>query len=379
MEDTSPGSCMMEFVTESMVRGYHIYQDVWTPVMGEHLQCVREEDNAEDRYAVAVTKDGVTVGHLPRRISTLASLFIRRGGIIRCSVTGNRRYSRDLAQGGMEIPCQLTFIGMGKELKKVRCNFARDLWKKAAVTPVTINKTLGESSCSTCADKTHKSSCTSASKKCIVKEEPIDTVAIDIRKDIIDLDVTNIANITDNVWITHGNHTLKLSDKVAIERDEELTDKHMQMAQHLVKIQFPVIGGLESTLLQQKNKKGTWTMNTVQIIYCNKRSHWITATTKFCKLGQVNIYDSMFSKLDVETRTTVKQMFGLKKADDINVVAMQCQKGSKDCGLFAIAVMTSLAFGEDPSTVSYDQDKLRRHLIDCITKGELSLFPKIPY
>ena len=84
----------------------------------------------------------------------------------------------------------------------------------------------------------------------------------------------------------------------------------------------------------------------------------------------------MFCKLDAETCTTVKQMFGLKKADDINMVAMQCQKGTKDCGLFAIAIMTSLVFGEDPSTVHYDQDNLRRHLIDCITKGELSLFPK---
>ena len=100
-----------EFVMDSMVRGYHIYQDVWTPVVGEHLQCVREEDNTEDntedRYAIAVMKDGVTVGHLPRRISTLSSLFIRRGGIIRCSVTGNRCYSRDLTQGGIEIPCNL--------------------------------------------------------------------------------------------------------------------------------------------------------------------------------------------------------------------------------------------------------------------------------
>ena len=170
----------------------------------------------------------------------------------------------------------------------------------------------------------------------------------------------------------------RLSDKMAIEQGGEMTDKHMQMAQHLVRIQFPVVGGLQSTLLQQKKKKGIWTMSTVQIIYCNKRSHWITATTKFCKPGQVNIYDSMFSKLDAETRTIVKQMFGLKKADDISMVAMQCQKGSKDCGLFAIAVITSLAFGEDPSTVSYDQYNLRRHLIDCITKGELSLFPKTP-
>ena len=150
------------------------------------------------------------------------------------------------------------------------------------------------------------------------------------------------------------------------------------MAQHLAKIKFPAVGGLQSTVLQQKKKKGCWTENTVQIIYCNKRSHWITASTKFCKFGQVNIYDSIFNKLDAETRITMKQMFGLQKADDINMVTMQYQKGNKDCGLFSIAVMTSLGFGEDPSTVNYDQDNLRRHLVDCITKGELSSFPKTP-
>ena len=65
----------------------------------------------------------------------------------------------------------------------------------------------------------------------------------------------------------------------------------------------------------------------------------------------------MFCKLDAETCTTVKQMFGLKKADDINMVAMQCQKGTKDCGLFAIAIMASLVFGEGLSTIHYDRSR----------------------
>ena len=58
------------------------------------------------------------------------------------------------------------------------------------------------------------------------------------------------------------------------------------------------------------------------------------------------------------------------------MVAMQCQKGTADCGLFSIATMTSLVFGEDPGSVNYDQNKLREHLVNCITVGELSLFPK---
>ena len=69
--------------------------------------------------------------------------------------------------------------------------------------------------------------------------------ANDLRKDISNLAATTTANITNDVWMTHGNHTLKLSDKVTIEHDEEMTDKCMQMAQHLVKIQFLVVGGLQ--------------------------------------------------------------------------------------------------------------------------------------
>ena len=41
----------------------------------------------EDRYAVAVHRGNTIVGHLPRKISTMCSLFIRRGGSISCTVS----------------------------------------------------------------------------------------------------------------------------------------------------------------------------------------------------------------------------------------------------------------------------------------------------
>ncbi len=39
-----------------MVRGYHVYRDVWAASIGELLK-EREEGNASDRYAVATMKD----------------------------------------------------------------------------------------------------------------------------------------------------------------------------------------------------------------------------------------------------------------------------------------------------------------------------------
>lgn len=102
----------------SCVRGYHVYQSIWLPSIGEIVDCHRERGNATDRYAIKVMKNDDIVGHLPKKISTLCSLFIRRGGLIKCEVTGLKRYSQDLVQGGLEIPCDLIFEGKEKDIKK---------------------------------------------------------------------------------------------------------------------------------------------------------------------------------------------------------------------------------------------------------------------
>ena len=47
-------------------------------------------------------------------------MFTLRGGDIMATVTGRRRYSSDLAQGGLEIPCKLKFCGKAKEFLKLK-------------------------------------------------------------------------------------------------------------------------------------------------------------------------------------------------------------------------------------------------------------------
>ena len=74
------------------------------PFLASDLYVKIGPGNPRDRYAVAVCKVGdEMVGHLPKNILTMCSIFIRRGGIIYCTVLGGRQYSRDLPQGGMEI------------------------------------------------------------------------------------------------------------------------------------------------------------------------------------------------------------------------------------------------------------------------------------
>ena len=86
--------------------------------VGEILSCVREPANEHILYAVGVIKFGQI---LPRKVSKVCSIFLRRGGCISCLVHGRRRYSEDLPQGGLEIPCRLDmFEGEVKEINSCR-------------------------------------------------------------------------------------------------------------------------------------------------------------------------------------------------------------------------------------------------------------------
>ena len=53
------------------VRGYQVYQDVWEEAIGEILICEREPNtnNSQDRYTVAVKKEGSIVDQLPNNVS----------------------------------------------------------------------------------------------------------------------------------------------------------------------------------------------------------------------------------------------------------------------------------------------------------------------
>jgi len=60
---------------------------IWEVAVGEVLTYERELGNVRDRYAVTV-KDRTIIGHLTRKVLRVCSFFLRRGGTVRCIVTG---------------------------------------------------------------------------------------------------------------------------------------------------------------------------------------------------------------------------------------------------------------------------------------------------
>ena len=93
------------YTFRSYVRGYHVYQKIWRPVIEECIVCRREPENVEGKNAVAVVKDGFVVGHVPKCFSLWMSIFLRfPKSSINCKITGNR-VNRG-AGNGFEIPCE---------------------------------------------------------------------------------------------------------------------------------------------------------------------------------------------------------------------------------------------------------------------------------
>ena len=50
--------------SSSVVRGHHVYKNVWTPSIGKRLQLRRQDDNDYDDHAVSIVKAETIVGHV---------------------------------------------------------------------------------------------------------------------------------------------------------------------------------------------------------------------------------------------------------------------------------------------------------------------------
>ena len=109
-----------EYRVPFYIHGHHVYHKISSPVIGERLLYQREPENRYDNYAVAVKKNTTIVGHLPRKISKMSSLFLRKGGEIVCVLSGRHRHYCDLKQAGLEVPCTVIFKGKKNLMEKVK-------------------------------------------------------------------------------------------------------------------------------------------------------------------------------------------------------------------------------------------------------------------
>ena len=105
----------------SWIRGFHVYNNWWTPTYGEILPLQPELENAEDKNAVAVLKESRVIGHITFHLANtknrtgIVTHFISKptnqGSVEVCGKAVNRGGGL-----GMEIPCVYIFDGPRKHV-----------------------------------------------------------------------------------------------------------------------------------------------------------------------------------------------------------------------------------------------------------------------
>ena len=61
---------------ESVIRGHHIYESIWSPVIGKFLCCKHKINSDEDPYATYILKDDTIVGHVIFKTFSFCSLVL---------------------------------------------------------------------------------------------------------------------------------------------------------------------------------------------------------------------------------------------------------------------------------------------------------------
>ena len=87
-----------------------MYHHIWDALIREEQPCEWEADNYADPFAVAVVQRKNIVGHVPRKISTICSLLLRRGGSTTCVVTGSRHIREIYHKEELKYPASWFFV-----------------------------------------------------------------------------------------------------------------------------------------------------------------------------------------------------------------------------------------------------------------------------
>ena len=193
-------------------------------------------------------------------------------------------------------------------------------------------------------------------------------------KVFIDLTANHISPQMKTSWIPAFN--LIEEDRNILFLGQNLTDKHINACQKLLKKQFPLVDGLLDTILLSNNDiPCPPTQEALQMHHIP--GHWVMS----CSFGgNVTVYDSANTTLTPPLRRQIARVYSLLASGPdklVEVTVQRCQKqiGGNDCGLFAVANAVALLRGVDPATVKFQQPKMRQHLQECLEKHLLTMFP----
>ena len=156
-----------------------------------------------------------------------------------------------------------------------------------------------------------------------------------------------------------------------------LSDESINLAQTILFKHFPLISGFEDTTLAPLNMFSVQTGEFVQVLHEN--NHWVTFSSPTERATSVvHLYDSL--QKESLNKNLVKQIARLRKIEDVELCiiskAVQQQGNGYDCGIFAIAFATDIAYNRKPEQRTYNQSVMRKHLLAQLENETMTPVPQ---
>ena len=164
-------------------------------------------------------------------------------------------------------------------------------------------------------------------------------------------------------------------DRQLLQENRQLNDRILVAAGLVMRNQFPEMPTPQPTLYAQALHK-LRPAEEGSLFYHNFNNHW---TVSQLSQGKVYHYDSLQAEcIAPELRKQLIALYGhTSDGTTLQIIQpqVQVQRGSKDCGYFAVAFAVSLLLGDDPTTLTYHQKDMREHFIVCLEARLFTPFP----
>ena len=175
----------------------------------------------------------------------------------------------------------------------------------------------------------------------------------------------------EDTWLTICTVKLKMYHRAILASPKSwLDDLIISAVQYTLKQQHPSIDGFQPSALSQNLSMITPQEQFVQIIKVNKN-----LSTVGCQKACIKIFDCNGGK--ELPKSTLKLISALLQTQEnqfsVEFVDVQMQEESHDCGLFAVAYITSICNGQDPAV--YKQNAMRKHILNSIEDRVMTAFP----
>ena len=69
-------TCLSFFNFNLFICGHHVYQHIWTPIVGEKYRCIWAIENKQDKNTIVVVHKERVVGHIPMAVSKYVNMFL---------------------------------------------------------------------------------------------------------------------------------------------------------------------------------------------------------------------------------------------------------------------------------------------------------------